>query len=268
MVVRSDGEPALLAHVRAARAMTMVSDVPLESVHEQVSKEQSLGNELKAKIRTLRHSTEMGLGRRIQESHDSLAWLVTHAAATINWFRPLDGKTPYELRVGRKFRRSVAPWRQKVWWMSAKKHVSRISAESQEGIFLGILGGGVGASDHAIGTPDGVQPAPAIKMVLKIDAWDVELLLAVKGLPWDRGRAEPAARIRLPAPEVPPEHVLPPPVGEPAGTRSRRVYIRRDWVPGVHGYHSGDDRSGAFRRVPRGLPGISLKNRFPTNILI
>ena len=42
--------------------MTMVSDVPLESVHEQVSKEQSPGNglaegavkELKAKIRTLR----------------------------------------------------------------------------------------------------------------------------------------------------------------------------------------------------------------------
>ena len=65
--------------------------------------------------------------------------------------------------------------------MSAKKHVSRISAESrrQEGIFLGIFGGGVGASDYAIGTPDEVQPARA--------------------------------------PEVPPEHVLPPPVGEPAG---------------------------------------------------
>ena len=146
--------------------MTMVADVPLESVHEQVSKEQSPGNglaegavkELKAKIRTLRHSTEMGLGRQIRETHDSLAWSVTHAAATINWFRPgLDGKTPYELRVGRKFRRPVAPWRQKVWWMSAKKYVSRISDESrwQEGIFLGILGGGVGASDNAIGTPDG-----------------------------------------------------------------------------------------------------------------
>ena len=39
------------------------------------------GKELKAKIRTL-HSTEMGLGRRIPETHDSLAWLVTHAAAT------------------------------------------------------------------------------------------------------------------------------------------------------------------------------------------
>ena len=65
--------------------------------------------------------------------------------------------------------------------MSARKHVSRISAENrwQEGIFLGILGGGVGASDYAIGAPDGVQPARAIKM----DAWDIELLLAVKGLP-------------------------------------------------------------------------------------
>ena len=38
VVVRGDGEPALLAHVNAARAMTTVSDVPLESVNEQVSK--------------------------------------------------------------------------------------------------------------------------------------------------------------------------------------------------------------------------------------
>ena len=44
MIVPSDGEPALLAHVRAARAMTMVADVPLlESVREQVSKERAQG---------------------------------------------------------------------------------------------------------------------------------------------------------------------------------------------------------------------------------
>ena len=70
VVVRSDGEPALLAHVKAARAMTLVSDVPLEMVHEQVSKEQSPGSglaegavkELKAKIRTLRHAQRRVLG--------------------------------------------------------------------------------------------------------------------------------------------------------------------------------------------------------------
>ena len=227
VIVRSDGEPALLAHVKAARAMTLVSDVPLESVYEQVSKEQSPGNglaegavkELKAKIRTLRHSTEMGLGRRIPETHDSLAWLVTHAAATINWFRPgLGGKTSYELRVGRKFRRPVAPREQKVWWMSAGKHVSRISAESRwlEGIFLGILGRGVGASDYAIGTPEGCNRPEQSR-------WCLKLMHGTSNC-WDRRRADPAARIRLSAPEVQPEHVLPPPVGEPAGPRSRRVY--------------------------------------------
>ena len=104
--------------------------------------------------------------------------------------------------------------------MSAKKHVSRISAESRWEE--------VGASDYAIGTLDGVQPARAIRMVPQIDAWDIELLLAVKRLPWDRRRDDLAGRIRLPAPEVPPEHVLPPPMGEPAGPRSRRVYIIRD----------------------------------------
>ena len=49
VVVRSDGEPAWLAHVWAAPAMTMVADVPLESVHEHVSKEQSPVNGLAAK---------------------------------------------------------------------------------------------------------------------------------------------------------------------------------------------------------------------------
>ena len=56
-VVVRDGELAFLAHVKAARAMTLVSAVPLESAHEQVSKEQSPGillaegavKELKAK---------------------------------------------------------------------------------------------------------------------------------------------------------------------------------------------------------------------------
>ena len=131
VVVRSDGEAALLAHVRAVRAMTMAVDVPLGSVHEQVSKEQSAGSglaegavkELKAKMRTLTHNTEMTLETRIPETHDSLAWLVTHAAPTINWFRPvLDGKTPYELRVGRKFRRVVAEGLVDECWEPRESH--------------------------------------------------------------------------------------------------------------------------------------------------
>ena len=136
--------------------------------------------------------------------------------------------------------------------MSAWKHVSGISAESlwQEGIFLRILGGGLGASDHATGTPDGVQPARTIKMVHEFDAWDIELLLGVKELPWDCRRVDPATRIHLTAPEVPPEHVLPPPEGEPAAqieTSPHQTLCGNsqarcdDGAPKVHGHHSGND---------------------------
>ena len=101
-----------------------------------------------------------------------------------------------------------------------------------------------------------MQTARATKLVPESGAWDIELPLAVKVLPWDRRRADPAARIRLPAPEVAPEHVL---VGEPVEPRARRVYIRRgsqvrsdDWVPGVHGHHSGNDRGpGSSRRCSK-----------------
>ena len=239
IVVRSDGEPAMLAHVKSARTVVQVGDMPLEVVQEQVSKGQSPGNglaegavkELKAKIRTIRHATEAGIGRSIPEDHDVLAWLVQHAAATINWFRPgVDGKTPFELRMGRRMRRAIAPFGQKVWWMTAQKHVSRIGAESrwQEGIFLGIFGAGMGASDYAIGTPEGVQAGRAIKLLPVRDAWDSELLLAVRGLPWDRKRVDRTIRVVLPTPPGPPESALPPRPRDPEAPSARRVYIRKD----------------------------------------
>ena len=37
IVVRSDGEPVMLSHVKSARAVVQVGDLPLEVVQEQVS---------------------------------------------------------------------------------------------------------------------------------------------------------------------------------------------------------------------------------------
>ena len=58
VVVRSDGEPAMVAHVRGGIAVAQVSDLPLEAVVETTSKAQSAGNglaegavkEVKAKV--------------------------------------------------------------------------------------------------------------------------------------------------------------------------------------------------------------------------
>ena len=81
----------------------------------------------------------------------------------------------------------------------------------------GILGGGVGASDYAIGAPDGVQPGRAIKMVPEIDAWDIELLLAVKGLPWIVGGPTLQHEFVSQLQKCRQSTSLPPPVGEPRG---------------------------------------------------
>ena len=95
VVVRSDGEPALKAHIRGAIAIAMQADRPLEVITEVVSKGQSPGNglaegavkEAKGKIRTIRHHTERGIGRIIPKDHDALAWLVEFAAKTVSWLR-------------------------------------------------------------------------------------------------------------------------------------------------------------------------------------
>ena len=143
--------------------------------------------------------------------------------------------------------------RQKVWWISAKKHVSRTSALRVDGKKVSF--GESSAVELArVTTPLGRQMECSrrgqSRWCLRSMRGTSESLLAVKGLPWDRRRADPAARIRLPAPEVPPEHVLPPPVGELAGPRSRRVYIRRDVEIRMYGVTIGCP--WCMGRPPRG----------------
>ena len=217
-IVRSDGADAMVSHVRLSILATM-ADGPYEVTQEQTSKSQSLGSglaegavkEAKANIRTFRYELKRGLGREVPENHDTLAWLVQHAAATINCHRiGVDGRTPFHRRTHKNFRR-VTPVGQTVVWMATGKDASRIGAESRwrGGIFLGLFGADQGANDCAVGTPDGVEAARAIKLEPAESAWDVELLLSVKELPWDRKRRDPTTRVNLPRTLLPVRVPLP-----------------------------------------------------------
>ena len=68
-------------------------------------------------------------------------------------------------------------------WMATGRDASQIRAESRwrEGIFLGLYGAGQCANDHAVGAPDGVEAARAIKLEPDESAW---------GLPRDRKRRD------------------------------------------------------------------------------
>ena len=143
----SHGQAAMVSYVRLAIFATM-ADGPYEVIQEQTSKGQSpwnglaegAANEVKAKIRTLQYEMEGGLSRTVPENHDTPTWLLQHAAATINWHRTgVDGRTPFQRRTGKSFRRVVAPFGQKVMWLATGRDASRIGAESRscEGIFFG-----------------------------------------------------------------------------------------------------------------------------------
>ena len=193
-VIRSDGEPAILAHIQASVHLAMLQNEATELVREVSTKGDSAGNglaegavkEVKGKIRTLRHAAEEALGRKIPDTAPALSWLVTFAAMSINLDRAgVDGRTPYELRYGRSFKRALVLWGQKVQCMRPGRLVSRAPSDSrwEEGVFLGIRIGDARHGTYIVGIPAGVTEARAVKPVIPSEQWDVELLLAIRAVP-------------------------------------------------------------------------------------
>ena len=117
------------------------------------------------KIRTLRHATEEALGRKIPDTAQALNWLVTFAAMSIKLDRAgCDGRTSYELRYGKSFKRALVPWGQKVQFMRPGRLVSRAPSDSrwEEGVFLGIRVGDARHGTYLVGTQDEVTEARAV----------------------------------------------------------------------------------------------------------
>ena len=73
----------------------------------------------------------------ILEDHDVLAWLVRHAAAKVNWFRPgLDGKT-LQAQVGQG--RNM--WTESVGKADCKKEMSSASSDQHLAVVFSPLFG-------------------------------------------------------------------------------------------------------------------------------
>ena len=143
---------------------------------------------------------------------------------TVNVARSgVDGKTPYELRCGRKWRkrlRNMAKSASGYRWENATR-VPRLLGRM--GVFLTMLNGGVGSDVYLIGTPQGVKKARAFKQMPGPFCWDVEFYLAVVESPWDwDGPTTAALRVVITNVAVP---LTMPDAGAPA--QPRRVYIRR-----------------------------------------
>lgn len=112
VLVKSEGELAIRNLVQVTVAAVRVSD-GVTVLTEQTPKGESKANglaegavrDIKAKVRTLKCATEKFLGVVIDHEHWSLPFLCKYAGATIvRARRGTHGKTPYERRLGKKWR--------------------------------------------------------------------------------------------------------------------------------------------------------------------
>ena len=96
--------------------------------------------EVKRQCRTLRISAEHNTGVRIADNSPSLSWLLRFAAHVMNKVRiGKDGKKSELRRTGRRWRKPMAQFGEKVWFRKMEEGedgVSSFASRMTQGIFV------------------------------------------------------------------------------------------------------------------------------------
>ena len=249
-ILRSDGEPSIVA-LKAEAARILKSEHGVKVISELSAKGDSQGNglaenvakEIKGMVRTLRHHVEEHHGITVGPSHMLLPWMVKHAGALLaRGQKGADGRTAYELRKGRPFKRPLPAFGEKVLWLEPGKPKSRLTDRWLEGIFVGLHDD---SDEILVATENGVLKARTAKRLSPEDGRDGPLVNRVVGLPWravpsmqeEGDDTIPAAAVRIEADKVVPEGDLPEKVEEKE-PQARRVYIRRHTELKKYGFTS------------------------------
>jgi hypothetical protein len=154
--------------------------------------------------------------------------------------RGLDGRTAFELRRGKPYRKPLPSITEAAMYLPTGKRVSTLRDRWLVGLFLGVQD----CSDEVvIGTEMGVFKARSIKRMEPTLRGNADLLGKIKGSPWDPVPgsivdSQPDVIVRVVADKVVPEADLPPPVRKPEGV-PRRLYIRREVELRRYGYTDG-----------------------------
>ena len=190
-MIRSDQEPAILSLV--ARAATVLKLKGVDLFTENSATYDSQGNglaesavrDIKGLVRTLLGALTQLYGRQLPSSSPIFVWLVRYAGQMLSRSnRGEDGKTGFELRRGRGFKRSMPPFGERVMWLrpGSNKGVATVAARCLDGIFLGPSD----TSDELyVGTAAGAFKTRTVKRRDVTARADFALLESFKAFPWD-----------------------------------------------------------------------------------
>ena len=187
IITKSDQEPAIVDVQTAMQELRPDKMIPTNSPigeSESNGRAENSIRRVQEKVRTLRHHVEHKAKMKIPDDAPLVAWLVRWAAELISKYsRGDDGKSPYERLRGEPSKVPLVPFGERVLYLPMKT-VKRPKGEPAKrvGIWLGI---NERTEETLVGTEKGVIKCRTISRFSQDDAWDKELLLRMKGVPWN-----------------------------------------------------------------------------------
>jgi len=180
VVLKSDQEPAILELKKAAKAEY---DGELITRESPVGDHQANGGVEKA-LQGLKFATERKSQGQIGEMNNVFAWLIRHAAYTLNVAQVgHDGKTPYERLKGRPFKKELVPFGECIWYLKPNTDDKTMNEMWGDGICLGIY---ESSNEVIVGTKEGVIKVRTVRRKAnEKDKWNIEELRNMKGTPWE-----------------------------------------------------------------------------------
>ena len=189
LILKSDNENAIKALKSAVKAAAKVEVVLEESKtgdHQSNGLAEVAVRESKRQCRAMKSALEEKMGKPIDERHPILSWLARHGNFLMSRYRlGQDGRTAYEKLKGKKWKRAMVTFGEKVWFRPLKSYTAGESDLAQQlkvGRYVGTHGRN---GDVLIMTPDGVWKGGSVKRTPLESRWDDEDFAKLKGAPWN-----------------------------------------------------------------------------------
>ncbi|CAK9049785.1 Retrovirus-related Pol polyprotein from transposon TNT 1-94 [Includes: Protease [Durusdinium trenchii] len=235
IILKSDNEVSIKAlkdSIKAAAKTELSLEEGKTGDKPSTGSVESAVRETKRQCRAMKSALEEKMGKSIPDRHAIWTWLARHACFLISRYRVgPDGRTPYERLKGKRWRRPLVVFGERVHFRPLQSYVSGrsdLAPKLDMGVYVGTHGRN---GDALVMTKEGVIKGGSLKRLTVEERWaDVELF---KGTPWKmRPKSEEdveaaAVRIELPAAEG---RLMPEPVARDSGPRN--LYVTRRDVEG------------------------------------
>ena len=253
MIVKHDQEASLRSLMDAAvkevrtGAKLELTVVPEESpvgMSKSNSHVERIVWEYQCCIRVLKHSAEELHDVKLPPDHMLLLFAAEFTPQLISRFAVAadDGKTAYERRKGKQYKRALPQFSEIVMFHVGGKITHKMDSREMSGCFLCL----VEKSDEVlVGTPEGVLRARSVRRLQPSQRGNAQFVLKLVGTPWrpnPKDASDPEVQdvpLRIHAEPIVAESELPPRQALPREVEFHRLHIRREVELVQHGYTDG-----------------------------